>query len=285
MARRAAFTLIELLVVISIIAVLIATLLPAISRARDLAKVAICLSNQRQIAVLGTGVYASDNLGYLVPAAGNSSRRAPSANVNVYTVYDLAFNSLPMANYNVEMWELLEPTTDLTQPPAKQKPSYAYCPGTPKLWSGHSYSYPYFEANYAQNVYLSRYGGPANPKLLMSRAENVKRPSDKLFFAEIHQFALHGVRGTSSQVYPGLYTNVICFPQIMQIAGYTSPVSPQRHAAGFTTSYVDGHAAYINHSTVYQPGWLIDPGGATSTVWYNPFATAAPYQAIWDPNY
>jgi len=55
----AAFTLVELLVVISITALLIGILLPALSRIRDSARTVQCASNQRQI-VIGLLAYASD---------------------------------------------------------------------------------------------------------------------------------------------------------------------------------------------------------------------------------
>ena len=54
------FTLIELLVVISIIALLVAILLPALSQARATAKVAMCGSNERQIAIAMT-MYADED--------------------------------------------------------------------------------------------------------------------------------------------------------------------------------------------------------------------------------
>ncbi len=64
--RRHAFTLIELLVVISIIALLIGILLPALGAARSTARQAACLSNLRQINI-GLAAYATDFQGYLPP--------------------------------------------------------------------------------------------------------------------------------------------------------------------------------------------------------------------------
>ena len=62
-----AFTLIELLVVISIIALLIALLLPAIKRAKFHAQVVVCQSQVRQI-FIGTTAHASDYEGRYLPA-------------------------------------------------------------------------------------------------------------------------------------------------------------------------------------------------------------------------
>ena len=58
------FTLIELLVVIAIIAVLAALLMPALSKARAMARAVACQSNQRQLGIL-YALYANDWNGVL----------------------------------------------------------------------------------------------------------------------------------------------------------------------------------------------------------------------------
>ena len=63
---RGGFTLIELLVVIAIVAILAALLMPALSRAKDRGRMAVCAANQRQLAMAAT-TYSLDYTEWMNP--------------------------------------------------------------------------------------------------------------------------------------------------------------------------------------------------------------------------
>ncbi|HBC88187.1 MAG TPA: hypothetical protein DCZ94_14650 [Lentisphaeria bacterium] len=69
--QSSAFTLIELLVVIAIIAILIALLLPALKKAKDMAKTVMCLGHQKQCG-LALASYAGDYDGVMISAWENA---------------------------------------------------------------------------------------------------------------------------------------------------------------------------------------------------------------------
>ena len=80
-ARRTGqgFTLVELLVVIAIITVLVAILVPTLDSAREMAKRAICLSNERTVLIAASS-YAADHAGFYPPAPSTWYQRVKTSN-------------------------------------------------------------------------------------------------------------------------------------------------------------------------------------------------------------
>ncbi len=94
MTRRNAFTLIELLVVIAIIGILMAVLLAALTGAREMARRAMCLSNEKQLA-LAWIQYADDNDDKIVNGAAGINRM----------VLDTGGNRLPEKAWVGKCWD------------------------------------------------------------------------------------------------------------------------------------------------------------------------------------
>jgi prepilin-type N-terminal cleavage/methylation domain-containing protein len=95
------FTLVELLVVITIVAMLIALLLPSLQSARTHAREIICLANMKQMGLMVV-VYRQDFRGYMPPgivlAGVNYNGWVPTANAAWYNILPSS-NGIP-SDYN-----------------------------------------------------------------------------------------------------------------------------------------------------------------------------------------
>lgn len=84
MHRKKGFTLIELLVVISIIALLVALLMPALGRARESAKRASCAANQNSLGK-GLAMYVNSNNDQYPMLLSNNSWGTATTGADVFT--------------------------------------------------------------------------------------------------------------------------------------------------------------------------------------------------------
>jgi len=106
--RRSAFTLVELLVVIGIIALLIGVLLPALNKARESAKEAVCMSQLRQWGVAFM-MYSDANGGLIPQDAANDGTNASTDCIGKNPNFGVLPNQLPTEDQNSYWYNNLPP--------------------------------------------------------------------------------------------------------------------------------------------------------------------------------
>ena len=117
--RGRGFTLIELLVVISIIALLISLLLPALSSAREAAKSVACRSNMKEI-VLAQHYYATDDPKGILPGTATHPRGLDWCGYNNNLIGGVAppFNGTP---YNGLLWKYVQKVEKIYECPTEKR--------------------------------------------------------------------------------------------------------------------------------------------------------------------
>jgi prepilin-type N-terminal cleavage/methylation domain-containing protein/prepilin-type processing-associated H-X9-DG protein len=273
-----AFTLIELLVVIAIIAILAAMLLPALTKAKEKAKQASCLSSQRQWA-LSIQMYFGDNTDHMPRDGMDSGGSYPGAN-GAEADMNAWFNTLPpylgeklFKDYFVGVTGV--PVTDMgiiPFPNDKGKiyncPGATMSPGTVQTILSGSGKHGFF--SYQMNLDLKTDPGVAGfatrmayPK--MPRVTSFRQPVATVFMFD-------GVFDPVSE------RDVNSAPTYNSV----NPANRQnsfasRHSKGGIINFFDGHAQYYKTAYVKTPPTSTAPPGG--------HGEGILPDIIWDPPY
>ena len=259
------FTLIELLVVISIIALLMAILIPVLGRARELGQRAVCLSNLRQL-TLAWLAYASENDEKIVQnqgfSAGGGSREWEGWVAEAF---------LSPARSRAEL--IKHPQKGALWPYVQDVDIYRCPRGRP----GHTVTYSIVAAangSLVEGTCLPGTGDsiPSLPLLASRTAMGRRVGSTVLRFTRLTEI-----------VSPGAGQRAVFIDQGQTPLDYDFQVEylypkwrednppPIRHSAGVTLSMADGHAEYWKwkgRETVNMPRmtWGIGRGGRTNVI-------------------
>lgn len=142
--RRGGFTLIELLVVIAVIALLLGLLLPALSKAREAGRAAVCMSNMRQLS-MGAVQYAQTmNKERVWPTWDTVNNQPPAA---PYNNIGAAWARLPdPANNTIKpgyLYQFLQTPDKAGECPSNKRGKSTYVDGNNMFFTGTALDFDY----------------------------------------------------------------------------------------------------------------------------------------------
>jgi prepilin-type N-terminal cleavage/methylation domain-containing protein/prepilin-type processing-associated H-X9-DG protein len=255
------FTLIELLVVIAIIAILAALLLPALARAKLKATQAVCLSNQKQLA-LASIMYSGDN-GDLLLGFG-VAQNAPNADGYWNPTYKGTTGPWNVAGLSPTAAEKLFDAALQVNSPLYQyapNPGVVHCPGDTRFqmkapgkgWAFDSYSKPNGIAGDSYGNYWGQ-GATASTGTYLKLSQ-VSAPTSTFAFREDvdDRGWNEGTWVLNWQLKAPLYGHSQSFT-------WEDPI-PMYHGNVSTSAFVDGHA----ESHKWLDGSLVTYGKSVAT--------------------
>jgi prepilin-type N-terminal cleavage/methylation domain-containing protein len=256
MSRRRAFTLIELLVVIAIIGILVALLVPAVQKVRDVAARAQCLSNLKQI---GLALHnCNDTEGYF-PAAGIYNKGLGES-------WSVHARLLPYIEQTALHRQINFSASFSSQPAVTQTRVALYvCPKEPNDKASVYGGQPNYPTTYAANfgswfVHDPQSGDTGDGVFTVNyrtrMGDMIDGTSSTLGFTEVRPFTNHfqdsGKPSTLKAPQPGVPDVQVLKGDFFKGAGHTQWVNGHVHQTGFTTTFVPN--AFIPYDEpIYGP--------------------------------
>ncbi|MGA2678206.1 MAG: type II secretion system protein [Sedimentisphaerales bacterium] len=263
MNKQKGFTLVELLVVISIIALLMAILLPALSRARELGKRAVCENNLKQMG-LGWILYCDSNnekvpvgdvwYSWTFPGPVGSSTGPQLAWCEFPHPYPHTMPPNVATNHNAAYSETAAPgqPIDVWQHAISEGTMWRYVKDYKvyKCPVGDKGNYVTYFMSHSMNTYPGSAGGDAPVIILRSQ---IKRTADRFVFIDNGNLK----QGAFYVVYDAISPNTNPAGQWYDMA--------IRHGNGTTFVFADQHVEYRKWTDPqffksFQAGW--GKGGA-----------------------
>jgi prepilin-type processing-associated H-X9-DG protein/prepilin-type N-terminal cleavage/methylation domain-containing protein len=269
MRKLKAFTLIELLVVVSIIALLVSVLLPALGKARDSARSAVCKVNLR------TGgqaeqFYATDHNGYVAwnryddPTRGGQCWYWAAQLWSQFMKVDIPLaGDVTTRSYEDPDW--------LTCPSAKKIKNSAGA--VTSLWRDvHRPAHPdgwwllnicYSRNGFTNAVNWYQPGAGISGVQKQAKLDQIDRPYETVDMVDGNYIVLWGHSG--SEVYSDLYVDGAYNPEMYE--GGRRMVS-YRHSGGKEANMLlwDGHVEQFRES-IFNSGYVFTPTAYQFSVW------------------
>ncbi len=228
---KRSFTLIELLVVIAIIALLAAMLMPALGKAKEMARKASCASNQKQLGMMNI-LYGNDYK-YFVP----KSIYRPGQYQEVYW-YELIGQHLGWKSCG---------TQGLYRPGGRVEPrttpSIFMCPSG--KWGGNKDAYFYQAYGYGCNVPYIRFDLEPTLSNRGAKVLQVRKTSSKLFLYDSSMFDAY-IPGTGKS--PGCTID----PNAAYVRSWLEDFYDGRHLRSINGAFLDGHVENIASDTAWR---------------------------------